>query len=97
MINPERQLLVIKIKSAAVIAEPPDPGALEKLKQEAEQKGAACTLISIDEYITTYRGHRYFDLRNPVTRDSFDLDTIIEILSAPLDEHSDEDGDYIFH
>ncbi|KMP12517.1 hypothetical protein UZ36_00100 [Candidatus Nitromaritima sp. SCGC AAA799-C22] len=92
-----RQVLAVKVGGAAAVVEFPDAASLEKIRKEAEQKGAACISISIEEYITTYRGCRYFDLRNSVTRDSFHLDDIIKILAAPLDDHSDEDGNYIFH
>ena len=54
----------------------------------------------IDDFYPTYRGYRYFDLRNPITRRTFSVIEIIEILDAPLEDHGEAEGLFggnIFH
>jgi len=56
--------------------------------------------ITIEEFYPAYRGCRYFDLRNPVTRKTFSVGEILGILDAPLEDHGESEdllGRNIFH
>jgi hypothetical protein len=73
---------------------------MDSLQSQAEVNGAVCKRVSIDEFYPTYRGYRYFDLRNPITRETFSVDEILEILDAPLEDHGEAEdlfGGNIFH
>ena len=96
----ERYLLVISKNKSSVILECPDFLSMGSLRSEAEANGAVCKRVTIEEFYPTYRGHRYFDLRNPVTRKTFSVIEIIEILDAPLEDHGEAEGLFggnIFH
>ena len=96
----ERYLLVIIKNKSSVILECLNSSSMEKFLSEAELKGAICKQILIDDFYPTYRGYRYFDLRNPATRKTFSLIEILEILDAPLEDHGGAEeifGGNIFH
>ena len=100
MVEGERYLLVITKNKSSVVLECPDLSFLNDSKSKATSKGAVCLHITIEDFYPTYRGHRYFDFRNPITRKTFSMDEILEILDAPLEDHGDvEDlfGGNIFH
>ena len=92
MVEGERYLLVISKNRSAVVIECPDFSLLNVWKSEAESNGATCRNITIEEFYPTYRGFRYFDLRNPVTEKTFSVNEIIEILDAPLEDHGEAEG-----
>ena len=96
----ERYLLVITKNKSSVILECPNFSSMEDLQSEAELNGAICKRILIDDFYPAYRGYRYFDLRNPLTRKTFSMIEIIEILDAPLEDHGEAEGLFggnIFH
>ena len=100
MASGERHLLVITKNKSSVVLDCPNPSSIERLQTEAELNGAICKRILIDDFYPDYRGHRYFDLRNPVTRKTFSIVEIIEILDAPLEDHGEAEdlfGGNIFH
>ena len=100
MIEGERYLLVITKNKSSVVLECPDLTVLNNWQSKAVTSRAVCKRITIEEFYPTYRGYRYFDLRNPITRKSFGVDEILEILDAPLEDHGEvEDlfGGNIFH
>ena len=96
----ERFLLVITKNKSSVILECLDLSLLNSWKSKVEANGAVCKRITIEEFYPAYRGHRYFDLRNSVTRETFSTDEIMEILDAPLEDHGEAEdmfGGNIFH
>jgi len=100
MLGDERYLLVITKNKSSVILDCIDSFSMESLRSDAELKGAICKRILIEDFYPTYRGHRYFDLRNFSTRKAFSVVEIIEILDAPLEQHGDAEdlfGGNIFH
>ena len=95
-----RYILIVSKNKSSVVLECPDSCSMGSLQSEAESRGAICKQISIDEFCPTYRGHRYFDLRNPTTRKTISVVEIIEILDAPLEDHGGAEeifGGNIFH
>ena len=100
MTGGERYLMVITKNKSSVVLECPDLSLLDNWQSKAMINGAACKRITIEEFYPTYRGCRYFDLRNPVTRKTFNMDEILEILNAPLEDHGEAEnlfGGNIFH
>ena len=96
----ERYLLVITKNKSSVILECLDFISMKNLQAEALLHEASGKRVLIEDFYPTYRGYRYFDLRNPVTRKTFSLLEIIEILDAPLEDHSEAEGLFggnIFH
>ena len=92
--------MVITKNKSSVVLEYPDLSLLNKWQSEAEITGAVCKRITIEEFYPTYRGYRYFDLRNPVTRETFSVNEVLEILDAPIEDHGDAEdlfGGSIFH
>ena len=100
MVEGERCLLVISKNKSSVVLECPGFSLLNIWKSEAESNGATCKNITIEEFYPTYRGFRYFDLRNPVTQKTFSVSEVIEILDTPLEDHGEAEdlfGGNIFH
>ena len=100
MVEGERYLLIISKNKSSVVLECTDSFFLDAYLCEAESNGAICKRITIEEFYPTYRGFRYFDLRNPTTRKTFSMFEIIEILDAPLEDHGEAEdlfGGNIFH
>ena len=96
----ERCLMVITKNKSSVVLECPDLSLLNKWQSKVEASGAVCKRITMEEFYPTYRGYRYFDLRNPVTRETFSADEIMEIINAPLEDHGEAEdlfGGNIFH
>ena len=96
----ERYFLIVTKNKSSVVLEYPDLSLLNNWQSKVKAKGAVCKRITIEEFYPTYRGHRYFDLRNPVTRETFNTDEIMEILNAPLEDHGEAEdlfGGNIFH
>ena len=92
MVEGERCLLVISKNKSSVVLECPDFSLLNIWKSKAESNGATCSNITIEEFYPTYRGFRYFDLRNPVTQKTFSVNEVIEILDAPLEDYGEAEG-----
>ena len=69
--------MFLKKDKSGIVVEAIDASNWEDLKQEAETKGMTCQSLSIENFYPGYRGYRYFDLRNPMTRESFSIDFIL--------------------
>ncbi|MZG54400.1 MAG: hypothetical protein F3744_10120 [Nitrospinae bacterium] len=69
--------MFLQKEGSGIVVEAIDENHWENLKQEAEQKGMTCLPLSIENFYPDYRGYRYFDLRNPVTRESFSIDYVL--------------------
>mgnify|MGYP000034615140 CR=1 FL=1 len=96
----ERYLLVITKNKSSMILDCLNSSSMGELISEAELNGAICKRILIEDFYPTYRGQRYFDLRNSATRKTFSLIEIIEILDAPLEDLGGAEelfGENIFH
>ena len=96
----ERYLLVITKNKSSVVLECQDHFSMKNLQSEAEFNGALCKRILIEDFYPDYRGHRYFDLRNPSTLETFNMIEVIKILDAPLEDHGEIEGLFggnIFH
>jgi hypothetical protein len=77
MVYSKRYLMFLKKDGSGIVVEAIDASNWEDLKREAEAKGMACQSLSIENFYPDYRGYRYFDLRNPMTRESFSIDYIL--------------------
>ena len=77
MVYSKRYLMFLKKDGSGIVVEAIDASNWEDLKQEAETKGMICQSLSIENFYPDYRGYRYFDLRNPMTRESFSIDYIL--------------------
>ena len=77
MTDGERLLTVLGKDGYTIVVEFSDLKQREEIVKEAESKGMECKSISMEDFYPTYRGHRYFDLRNPTTRESFSLDYLL--------------------
>lgn len=77
MVSSKRFLMFLQKEGSGIVVEAIDENHWENLKQEAEQKGMTCLPLGIENFYPDYRGYRYFDLRNPVTRESFSIDYVL--------------------
>jgi hypothetical protein len=76
--NPgKRYLMFLKKDDSGIVVEAIDASNWEDLEQEAEAKGMTCQPLSIENFYPDYRGYRYFDLRNTMTRESFSIDYVL--------------------
>ena len=64
----------------------------ESLKQEAESKQMSYQSLTIENFYPDYRGYRYFDLRNPVTRETFSIDYVLEAWEADKKHYEGHEG-----
>ena len=83
MTEPKRFLLVLKEPrdGTQILLEIDDPEKQEALAKEATAHGLEYSLIGLEEFDrVTYRGSRYFDLRNPITLKNFQLNDWIDFL-----------------
>ena len=98
MTENKRLLLVITESrdGIRIILEFPDNDLLHEIQKQAETHGLECKQIPLQEYDrVTYRGCRYFDLRNSFTRKSFLLEDWINFLNHwDKHERDDEFGEY---
>jgi len=95
--NP-RILLVIREPQdgTRIILEFSDNELLCQIQKHAQEHGLECNQIPLEAYDrVTYRGCRYFDLRNSFTRKNFLLEDWIEFLNHwDKHERDDEFGEY---
>ena len=95
-----RYLMVITKNKSSIILDCPDLSLLDNWQCKVEANGAVCKRITMEEFYPTYRGYRYFDLRNTITRETLSTDEVMEILNAPLEDHGEAEnlfGGNIFH
>ena len=73
----KRYLMFLKKEGSGIVVEAINASNSKDLKQEAEAKGMTCQSLCIENFYPDYRGYRYFDLRNPITRESFSIDYVL--------------------
>jgi hypothetical protein len=88
----QRHLIFLQKEGSGIVVDATNSSNYEKLKQEAESKGMDCLPLTIENFYPDYRGYRYFDLRNPVTRETFRIDTILEAWEADKRHHEGHEG-----
>jgi hypothetical protein len=88
----ERHLMFLKKDGSGIVVEARNSSDEESLKQEAEAKGMICQPLTIENFYPDYRGYRYFDLRNPVTQETFSIDYVLEAWEADKRHHESHDG-----
>ena len=84
MVENRRLLLVIREPrdGTRIILEFPNNNLLNQIQKQAKSHNLECTQIPLEEYDrVTYRGCRYFDLRNSFTRKNFLLDDWLDFLN----------------
>jgi hypothetical protein len=87
-----RQLMFLKKDESGIIVEARDSTERENVKQEAESKGMTYKPLTIENYYPDYRGYRYFDLRNSVTRETFSIDYVLEAWEADKKHQEGHEG-----
>lgn len=88
----ERHLIFLKKDGAGVVVEAKDDADKESIKLEAESKGMACKALTIENFYPDYRGYRYFDLRSPVTRETFSIDYVLDAWEADKKHREAHEG-----
>ena len=92
MVYSKRYLMFLKKDGSGIVIEAIDASNSEDLKQEAQAKGMTCQSLSIENFYPDYRGYRYFDLRNPMTRESFSIDYILHAWETDKKHHEGHEG-----
>jgi hypothetical protein len=92
MTQRQRHLIFLKKDGSGIVVEAKDAPDRENLKQEAESKGMTCLPLTMENFYPDYRGYRYFDLRNSVTRETFSIDYVIEAWEADKRHHEGHEG-----
>ena len=88
----KRHLIFVKKDGAGIVVEARESSEQENLKKEAESKGMTCQHLTIEMFYPDYRGYRYFDLRNPVTRETFCLDYVLDAWEVDKRHHEGHEG-----
>ena len=88
----QRHLMFLEKDGSGIVVEAMDSSNWENLKQEAEAKGMTCKPLSMENFYPDYRGYRYFDLRNPVTQETFSIDYVLEAWEADKRHHEGHEG-----
>ena len=68
MTEEDRHLLALEKDDFAIILEFQNQDALESYLQLVQPKGLKGTPIDLGDYLSTYRGHRYFDSATPTRK-----------------------------
>lgn len=99
MTQRQRYLMFLKKDGAGIVVEAMDAFDSESLQQEAESKGMIYQTLTIESFYPDFRGYRYFDLRNSVTRESFSIDHVLEAWEADKRHHEGHEGtdDWFIH
>ncbi len=84
--------MFLKKDGSGIVVEAINASEYEKLKQEAEEKGMICQPLSIEDFYPDYRGYRYFDLRNSVTQETFNIDYILHSWEMDKKHHEGHEG-----
>ena len=92
MVSSKRFLMFLQKESSGIVVETIDEDHWKHLKQEAEQKGMSCRSLSIEKFYPDYRGYRYFDLRNSLTRQSFSIDYVLHSWEMDKKHHEEQEG-----
>ena len=98
MTESKRILLVLEEPKdgTKILLEIADSKERDVMREQAKAFGLNTTIIGLEEYDRmTYRGCRYFDLRNSFTLENFKIDNWMEFLKH-WEEHErdDEFGEY---
>ena len=88
----QRHLMFLQKDGSGIVVEAMNSSDYESLKQEAEAKGMTCQPLSMENFYPDYRGYRYFDLRNPVTQETFSIDYVLEAWEADKRHHEGHEG-----
>jgi len=88
----QRHLMFLQKDGSGIVVEALGSSGYESLKQEAEAKGMTCQPLSMEDFYPDYRGYRYFDLRNSVTRETFSIDHVLEAWEADKRHHEGHEG-----
>ena len=88
----QRHLMFLKKDESGIVVEARNASDEESLKQEAESKGMTCQPLTIENFYPDYRGYRYFDLRNPVTQETFSIDYVLEAWEVDKRHHEGDEG-----
>ncbi len=94
-----RYLMFLKKDGSGIVVEAKNSSDERSLKQEAESKGMTCQPLSIEDFYPDYRGYRYFDLRNPVTQETFSIDHVLDAWEADKKHREGHEGieDWFIH
>ena len=92
MSSDKRHLMFLKKDGSGIVVEAINSSNLEEIKQEAESKGMTCLSLSIENFYPDYRGYRYFDLRNSVTREAFSIDYVLQAWEMDKKHQDAHDG-----
>tara|TARA_B100000676_G_C17444644_1_gene515921 strand:+ start:229 stop:528 length:300 start_codon:yes stop_codon:yes gene_type:complete len=92
MVSSRRFLMFLQKEGSGIVVETIDSVHWESLKEEAEAKGMTCRPLSIKNFYPDYRGYRYFDLRNSVTRESFNIDYVLHSWEMDKKHHKEQEG-----
>ena len=88
----QRYLMFLQKDGSGIVVEAMDSSEWENLKQEAESKGMTCQPLTMENFYPDYRGYRYFDLRNPVTQETFSIDYVLETWEVDKKHHEGHEG-----
>jgi hypothetical protein len=91
MTQEQRHLMFLKKDGSGIVVEARNSSDKKNLKQEAESKGVTYQPLTIKNFYPDYRGYRYFDLRNPITQETFSIDNILEVWEAGKRHHDGTD------
>ena len=94
MTQGQRHLMFLKKDASGIVVEARNSSAEESFKQEAESKGMTYHPLTIENFYPDYRGYRYFDLRNPVTQETFSIDYVLRAWEADKRHHEGHEGTY---
>jgi hypothetical protein len=92
MTQGQRYLMFLKKDEAGIVIDAKNASDWENVKQEAESKGMTCLPLAIENFYPDYRGYRYFDLRNPVTLETFSLDYVLDSWEADKRHRDGHEG-----
>ena len=92
MASSKRFLMFLQQEGSGIVVETIDSSHWENLKEEAEAKGMTCRPLDIENFYPDYRGYRYFDLRNSVTRDFFSIDYVLHFWEMDKKYHEEQEG-----
>ena len=88
----QRHLMFLKKDGSGIVVEAIDACGEENLKQEAESKGMTYQPLTIENFYPDYRGYRYFDLRNSITRETFSIDHVLDAWEVDKRHHEGHEG-----
>ena len=85
-------MIFLSKDGSGIVVETEDLFSQTGLTKEAESKGMQCKLLSIEDFYPDYRGYRYFDLKNAVTKETFSIDYILHTWEMDKKHHEEDKG-----